>query len=38
MEFVTIMFFIALFALLAQIPWGVWAIVLVLLLIGVIQN
>jgi hypothetical protein len=38
MEFVTVIFFIALFALLAQVPVGVWVVVLILLLIGALRN
>ena len=38
MDFITIIFFIALAALLAQIPIWIWAIIIVLIIIGVFNE
>jgi len=38
MDFITIIFFIALLALLAQIPIWIWAVIILILIIGVLRN
>jgi hypothetical protein len=38
MDFINIIFIIALLALLAQIPIWIWAIVLIILFIGVLRS